>query len=330
MLADLSALVERPPDPRVTERARDWLEADLRHHRHGTPEMLEDPDVDADARALHLLMEDAVRDREPRDGVLDEVAGRIAREPGAGGRPPSGGTLQERVDRYPSWHYAFDLGGGVRTTPQIPGNANRHEQRRAYFFEAAVERLGGSLEGRTVLDLGCNAGFWSLQAIEAGCEHVTGIDGRAMHVEQARLVFEARRVHRRRYEFRVGDVYADELSREGPFDVVLCLGLLYHVADPVGLFERLGRWTRELLIVDTTLAPGDDAGFALMRESLEDPRNALSSELVLRPTRRAVLHLAAEAGFDVTVLEPSFSDWTTAEDYRDGRRRAMLCLKRPG
>ena len=85
--------------------------------------MLEDRDVDADAGALHLLMEDAVRDREPRDGVLDEVAGRIAREPGAGGRPPSGGTLQERVDRYPSWHYAFDLGGGVRTTPRIPGNA---------------------------------------------------------------------------------------------------------------------------------------------------------------------------------------------------------------
>jgi ribosomal protein L11 methylase PrmA len=41
-----------------------------------------------------------------------------------------------------------------------------------------------------VLDLGCNAGFWSLAAIDAGADLVVGIDGRQMHIDQANLVFE--------------------------------------------------------------------------------------------------------------------------------------------
>src|SRR3954451_7714811 len=103
------------------------------------------------------------------------------------------GTLRERVAGFPQWHYEFDL-GGVRTPIFDQAHVNRHAQRRAYFFEPLVRLCGGSLAGRRVLALGCNAGFWSLAAIDAGADFVLGIDARRMHVEQANLVFEAKGV----------------------------------------------------------------------------------------------------------------------------------------
>ena len=99
-------------------------------------------------------------------------------------------ALRERVASFPRWHYEFDL-GGVRTPILDRAHVNRHAQRRAYFFAPLTRLCGGSLAGKRVLDLGCNAGFWSLAAIDAGADLVVGIDGRQMHIDQANLVFEA-------------------------------------------------------------------------------------------------------------------------------------------
>jgi tRNA (mo5U34)-methyltransferase len=73
--------------------------------------------------------------------------------------------------------------------------------------------FGGSLEGKRVLDLGCNAGFWSLLSVEAGCEYVLGIDGRRMHVEQANFVFQVRGVERSRYEFLEANLFDLDSAR---------------------------------------------------------------------------------------------------------------------
>src|SRR5438874_11343056 len=90
--------------------------------------------------------------------------------------------IATRIASFPRWHYEFELDGHL--TPIFdPAYANRHRQRRRYFFDALLHTCGGSLKGLRVLDLGCNAGFWSLAAIEGGCDLVYGVDGRAMHVE---------------------------------------------------------------------------------------------------------------------------------------------------
>lgn len=235
--------------------------------------------------------------------------------------------LAERVAAFPRWHYAIDLGGGVRTPIHDERLVNRHEQRRRYFFDPLVELCGGTLAGRRVLDLGCNAGFWSLRAIEAGADHVLGLDARPMHVEQAELVFEALGVDRARYAFREADVFGVDLSGEAPFDVVLCLGLLYHVEDAIGLFRRLAGWSADLLVIDTSISRAEGPVLELWRERPDDPRNTVGSGVVVRPTRQAVLDLARAFGFAVRPLEPRFTDYGGAEDYADGRRQAMLCAK---
>ncbi len=231
--------------------------------------------------------------------------------------------LAARIAAFPRWHYAFDLGGHSTATPGIT-RVKRHAQRLPYLLDPLVAACGGTLEGRRVLDLGCNAGFWSLHAVRKGAAFVLGVDARAMHVGQAQLVFEVEGVDAARYRFVEADLQSADWSAWGRFDIVLCLGLLYHVNRPVELFERIAATRARHIVVDTALSSLPGAAFEVRREPLDDPRHAVASELVLWPTRDAVIELAAERGFSAQVLEPAFGDWEECDDYREGLRRGFL------
>src|SRR5919112_581901 len=112
--------------------------------------------------------------------------------------------IREKIDSFPNWHFAFDLNGN-RTRKK--GNY-RQAWRKEYFFDPLVELAAGSLEGKRVLDLACNAGFWSLCSVEAGCDYVLGVDFQQMHVDQANFVFEMKEVEKSRYDFVAGDIFA--------------------------------------------------------------------------------------------------------------------------
>ena len=233
--------------------------------------------------------------------------------------------LQTRIDSFPVWHYQFDL-DGARTPIFRPDYVNRHEQRRRAFFDPLVEVAGGTLEGKRVLDLGSNAGYWSLAAIEAGADFVLGIDGRQMHVDQAELVFDAKAIDPARYRFETGNIFTHAFA--GDFDVVLCLGLMYHISKPMELFEIMASVNPELLLIDTTVSLIPSSVFRIAREdSLDNPRNAIDHEVVLIPSRQAVLDLAAQFGFRGAVLAHRISDYTGMEDYRTKQRAAFLCAK---
>jgi 2-polyprenyl-3-methyl-5-hydroxy-6-metoxy-1,4-benzoquinol methylase len=235
-------------------------------------------------------------------------------------------SLRERVESFPRWHYEFDL-GGVRTPIFNRAHANRHAQRKEYFFSPLVQLCGGTLAGKRVLDLGCNAGYWSLAAIEAGADFVLGIDGREMHVDQANLVFEANGVEPNRYRFELGNIFELDLRGE-TFDIVLCLGLLYHVSRPFELMERMAAWNTDLLVIDSTLdSRVDGAYFRVVTQNLDDPRSALDRPIALRPTSKAVVALAEAYGYRCVMLRPRFSDWSGSKRYRNGTRRAFICSR---
>jgi SAM-dependent methyltransferase len=234
--------------------------------------------------------------------------------------------LRERVEAFPRWHYQFDLGNGVTTPIWKPDRINRHEQRRRYFFDALLRVTGASLRGHRVLDLGCNAGFWSLNAIEAGADFVLGVDGRQMHIDQANLVFEAKAIDPARYRFELGNIFDHEFTER--FDVVLCLGLMYHISKPVELFELIAGTGAELVVIDTRISRAEGSFFEVMREgSLDDPRNAVDYELILVPTRQAVVDLAAQFSFQTVPLRLNMTDFSGAAAYRDHGRLAFLCSR---
>ncbi len=105
----------------------------------------------------------------------------------------------------------------------------------------------GTVRGMRILDLGCHAGYWSLQAIEAGADFVVGIDGRQINIYQANLVLEAKGVDPSRYQFELGNFFD---YPPGSVDLVLCLGVQYHVSSPVELFDLMAATGAELAARD--------------------------------------------------------------------------------
>jgi len=233
--------------------------------------------------------------------------------------------IEREIARHALWHYEFDL-QGVRTPIRQREWVNRHAQRKRYFFDPLAR--AGVFRGKRVLDLGCNAGFWSLNAIEAGCAHVVGIDARPMHVDQANLVFRAKGVPQERYRFVVGNVFAGDLETlGGPFDVVLCLGLLYHVCKPMELFERIRAVSRDVLVIDSTVLADARNIIELRHEPLEDPRMSADYQLVFLPSPSAVHDMAVASGYSCATLEPRFDDWEGCDDFRGGDRYAFVCAR---
>jgi len=235
--------------------------------------------------------------------------------------------LAARIAAFPRWHYAFDLRGHSTATPGIT-LVRRHAQRLSYLLDPLVAACGGSLAGRRVLDLGCNAGFWSLAALRRHADFVLGVDARRMHLEQAALVFDVEAIDPARYRFVEADLFAADWKAWGNFDVVLCLGILYHVDRPVELFSRIAATGARHVVIDTALSALPGAALEMLREPLDDPRNAYTSEWVLWPTRDALTALAAGHGYDAKVLEPDFPAWEECTDYRDGHRRGFLLTRR--
>jgi len=234
--------------------------------------------------------------------------------------------LRERIAGFPRWHYSFEFDGGVSTPVADPAEVNRHNQRRNYIFDALVRVCGGSLSGRRVLDLGCNAGFWSLQAMQEGADFVLGVDGRQMHLEQAGLVFEAKGIDRARYRFEEANIFEHDFSER--FDIVLCLGLMCHISKPVELFELIAGVGAEIVVIDTSVSLAPSSFFQVRRDrGMDDPRNAADYEIVLVPTRGAIIDLAAEFGFQTVPLAHNMTDYTGMKDYRIQRRLAFICSK---
>lgn len=228
---------------------------------------------------------------------------------------------------FPVWHYEFEL-GEHRTPIFDADHRNRHLQRRDYLFGALLRVLGGSLAGLRVLDLGCNAGWWSLAALDGGAEFVLGIDGRQEYVDQANFVFETKGIDPRSFEFVSGDLFELDLSNYGRFDVVLCLGLFMHISRPVSLMELIEGSGATTLLIDTSITRVPGPFLRIHRQSVDAiTTHAVDRELGILPSKRAIDVLGREFGFRTAVLRPKFSDWTGATDYRRGFRRGFICSK---
>lgn len=231
--------------------------------------------------------------------------------------------LSRRIAAFPRWHYRFEFEGGVATPINDRGLINRQRQRYVYFFEALLALYGGSLAGRRVLDLGCNAGLWSLAACEAGADFVLGVDLKAEYIEQARLVFEAKGVATERYRLEIGDIFARPFAEK--FDIVLCLGVLDRVDRPVELFDLMSASGAELLVIDSDVSRSRASLFELTRPYNAD--DIVGDGFVLTPSRQAVSDLAARHGFATTALASDITDYAGMSDYRRERRCAFICAR---
>ena len=159
--------------------------------------------------------------------------------------------IRRRVEELGPWFHNMDL-GGVRTAPDHFLGDYPH-----VHWEAFENAVPWDLSGRSVLDLGCNAGFFSIEMKRRGAARVIGIDSDARYLAQATLAAEVAGAD---IEFRQMTVY--DVARLGErFDVVLFLGVLYHLRHPLLALDLLHEHvTRDLLVVQSMLRGSPEAG----------------------------------------------------------------------
>jgi tRNA (mo5U34)-methyltransferase len=216
--------------------------------------------------------------------------------------------LRREVARIPVWWHSIDLGHGVVTPGQKGNTGGTHA---ADFMRAELERLRfPSLAGKSVLDIGAWDGYYSFEAERRGAARVVALDhfvwsmdlgtGRSEPEElPGKRGFDlARRELGSAVEPVVADFMTMDLEPLGTFDVVLFLGVLYHLKDPLGALHRLARVTSGVAVIESDAAvfPGfEETALCEFFESDErdrDPTNWWA------PNLRALTGMCRAAGFD--------------------------------
>jgi len=106
--------------------------------------------------------------------------------------------------------------------------------------------FGGQVSGKTLVDLGCCEGGWTVEFARAGFDAL-GIEARKLNIEKCQYV--ADRVKLPNLRFVLDDV--SNVEHYGPFDAVFCSGLLYHLENPAEYLRTLARVTRRILLLQT-------------------------------------------------------------------------------
>lgn len=137
--------------------------------------------------------------------------------------------------------------------------------------------IAEAVPGKRVLDLFAGNGVFSVVAAQAGAREVVGVEFAEERVRCAEFVASTLRSDCR-FVFKQGDVYRIAEYFCEPFDVVLCLGGLYHVADPAFILRQIGQLTRERLILQTSQLlsfPGNWAQFRLRKDRTREGLTSL-------------------------------------------------------
>jgi SAM-dependent methyltransferase len=135
-----------------------------------------------------------------------------------------------------------------------PGVAGGNEARVRRVLQLVADLAHGPIERLRILDLGALEGLFAVELARRGAS-VVALEGREANLEKMRLAREA--VGLEHLELRHEDVRTLDPARHGEFDVVLCLGLLYHLdaSDVFLLLERMRDVCRDLVIIETRISP---------------------------------------------------------------------------
>jgi len=156
-------------------------------------------------------------------------------------------TLASQIAALAPWFHNMDL-DGISTAPDhFLGDYPRAKFVR---FEAV---LPADLTGKSVLDIGCNAGFYSIEMKRRGAKRVLGIDSDDRYLAQARLASEA--LGEDGIEFRNLSIYDVGLLGER-FDLVIFMGVFYHLRHPLLALDLIREHVANDLMLFQTMQQG--------------------------------------------------------------------------
>jgi tRNA (mo5U34)-methyltransferase len=157
--------------------------------------------------------------------------------------------IRERVRELGEWFHNLDL-AGIQTAPDhfLGDYPNVKWQQFAHAIPS-------DLTGCTVLDIGCNAGFYSIEMKRRGAARVLGIDSDPRYLAQAEFAAEIAGVD---IEFRRMSVY--QVPAMGArFDLVFFMGVLYHLRYPLLALDILHEYAVGDRLVFQSMLRGSSA-----------------------------------------------------------------------
>jgi hypothetical protein len=270
--------------------------------------------------------------------LIDALQSRLASRVESTNRPVSE-ELRRELDSEPQWMYPWELAPGVEAPIHGPHLPAIHETRLAMMEPAVREALLAAGPQASTIDLACNEGWFSHRALELGAGRVLGIDIREVNVRRAKLVAEQLGIPAGSVEYHQGDVYDLDPAELGQFDVVLLLGLIYHVEDPTGAIRVARSLARRLCVIETqltrqreplawgrgaehtALAPASFAAYA-EDDSSVNPVASAGGILSLIPNSAAVEEMGRAAGF--RLIEEVEPPPTAHPQYTQGDRGLFL------
>jgi tRNA (mo5U34)-methyltransferase len=167
------------------------------------------------------------------------------------------------IDELAPWFHNLHLPSGVQTLPNhfLGGDFPNFKWQQIQPF------LPADMSGWRVLDVGCNAGFYSFELARRGAS-VLGIDVDPHYLAQARWAVREMGLEAQ-VEFQQMEVYDIAQSTEA-FDLVWFMGVFYHLRYPLLALDLLAQRTRRLMMFQTLTMPGDDVYEDTADCSIED------------------------------------------------------------
>jgi tRNA (mo5U34)-methyltransferase len=215
--------------------------------------------------------------------------------------------IESQVRALGPWFHNIDL-KGVKTAPDhFLGD---YPSVKFSAFRHAIPR---DLTSKSVLDIGCNGGFYSIEMKRRGASRVLGIDSDEDYLKQARF---AASVNGMEIEFRKMSVYEVPRLKER-FDLVIFMGVLYHLRHPLLALDLLhDHVTKDLLVFQSmqrgskTVFPVED-NYPFWQTDIFDKEDYPRMHFVEHhysgdctnwwiPNRACVEAMLRSSGFDIT------------------------------
>lgn len=175
---------------------------------------------------------------------------------------PGAASLAPGALELAPWFHNLHLPDGTQTAPNHPlGDFPRRKWRQI------SDHLPADLTGWRALDIGCNAGFYTIELARRGA-HVLGIDIDAHFLAQANWAMSRFGLNDRVDLLRAG-VY-DLPAFEGRFDLVLFMGVFYHLRYPQLALDLVAEKVGRFLVFQTLTAPGEEVAETPFDLELED------------------------------------------------------------
>jgi len=153
-------------------------------------------------------------------------------------------SLHKEIDKI-KWYHTIDLGNGIKT---------KGKSETSTLLKNI--KLDDDLTGKTVLDIGAWDGFFSFEAEKRGAKKVLAVDSYSWNGSGwgSKAGFNlAKKVFNSKVEDMEVEVLDISPQKMGTFDVVLFLGVLYHMINPLLALEKVASVTKEKLILETAV-----------------------------------------------------------------------------